>query len=132
MFVKILNDFRETGMDPDDNETKNNRDKQPSVAIASEKLVIWMHNNPKSILNQCPSDYQEIIYRRGTESSESAEKKTCAQISSVDLPLLHLNFGIAASRARILENNQVSVSDFKRGSRRLGESWILPFYTPTN
>ena len=36
------------GMDPDNNsETENNRDKWPSVAIASEKLVIWMHNNPK-------------------------------------------------------------------------------------
>ena len=43
--VKILSDFRETGMDPD-----NNGDKRPSVAIASEKLaelVIWMHNNLK-------------------------------------------------------------------------------------
>ena len=46
--VKILNDFRGTGKDPDNNgETANNRDKQPSVAIPSEKLVICMHNNPK-------------------------------------------------------------------------------------
>ena len=45
--VKILNDFRETGMDPENNgETENNRDKRPSVAIASERLVTWMHNNP--------------------------------------------------------------------------------------
>ena len=35
-------------MDPDNNdETENNCDKRPSVAIANEKLVIWMHNNPK-------------------------------------------------------------------------------------
>lgn len=46
--MKILNDFRETGVDPDNNgETENDRDKRPSVAIASEKLVIWMHKNPK-------------------------------------------------------------------------------------
>ena len=49
--MKILNDFRErveTGMDPDnDGETENNRDNRHSVAIASVKLVIWMHNNPK-------------------------------------------------------------------------------------
>ena len=73
--------------------------------------------------------YKEIIFRRRTESSESS-KKTCAQISSVDHRVLHLNFGIAASWARILEKSQVSASDLKRGSRRLGESRILPFYTP--
>ena len=33
-------------MDPDNNgEKENYRDKRPSVGIASEKLVIWMHNN---------------------------------------------------------------------------------------
>ena len=43
--IKILNDFRKSGMDPDNHgETENNRD---SVAKASVKLVIWMHNNPK-------------------------------------------------------------------------------------
>ena len=46
--MKILNDFCETGMDPDNNgKTENNCEKWPSVAIASEKLVIWMHNYPK-------------------------------------------------------------------------------------
>ena len=45
--VKILNDFPEIGMDPVNNsETENNRDKRPSVAIASQKRVVWMHNNP--------------------------------------------------------------------------------------
>ena len=46
--VKILNDFREIGMDPDNNGvTENNRDKPPSVPIANEKLVIWVQDNPK-------------------------------------------------------------------------------------
>ena len=46
--VKTLNNCRETGMDPDNNGiTENNRDKRPSVPIAKEKLVIWMHNNRK-------------------------------------------------------------------------------------
>ena len=97
--VKNLNDFREPGMDPDnDGVTENNRDKRPSVPITNEKLVIWMQNNPK---------LQAV---RGTESSESAKKKTFTEISSVDRRVLHLNFGIAASRARILENSQVSAS----------------------
>ena len=37
--------------------------------------------------------------------------------------------GVSGSDFR--KTNLVSVSDFKRGSRRLGESRILPFYTPT-
>ena len=46
--LKFLNDFRENGMDTDNNgETENNRDKRFSIAIASVKLVICMHNNPK-------------------------------------------------------------------------------------
>lgn len=45
--IKILNKFCETGMDADDSETENNQDKQFSVVIASVKLLIWMHNNPK-------------------------------------------------------------------------------------
>ena len=47
--VKILNDFREIGTDPDNKSygvTENNRDKRPSVPIANEKLIIWVQNNP--------------------------------------------------------------------------------------
>ena len=41
--VKILNNCRETGMDPDNNSvTENNRDQWHSVPIANEKLVIWI------------------------------------------------------------------------------------------
>ena len=45
--IKILNEFCETGMDTDNGKTENNRDKRFSVVIASVKLLIWMHNNPK-------------------------------------------------------------------------------------
>ena len=68
--INTLNEFRETGMDPDnDGETENNRDKEPNVAIASVKIVICIHNNPKLPNNP------RIAFRRGKESSESAKKK---------------------------------------------------------
>ena len=46
--IIILNNFRGTGVDADNNgETENNGDKLFRVAIASLQLVIWMHNSPK-------------------------------------------------------------------------------------
>ena len=48
--IKILNDYLETvmGMDTDNNsEIENNCDKWPNIAIASMKLLTWMHNNSK-------------------------------------------------------------------------------------